>query len=194
MWSEPSQVEYLQKHCQASIKDPAQAIMIVLRLLSVRVKFLQRRFTAKQAQSSALDCLVRIWAVIDSWKLLVPLRSSYLDVVVPYFQSLRALFAGICTKGYRTVLAFKVATLLSRSVAGLLQLCLTESYPSLEHVLCSSLIDLLRRSRASEIIVNATDEHILPVLQGLIGNQVQIQRLGHELQVNTPDSKVYAPC
>lgn len=187
MWSEPSQIEHLRKHCQTSIQNHSQAVLLVLRLLVVRAKFPQHRSTTTQALSWTLDCLVRVWAVIDSWTLIISLRTSFLDVVVPYFQGLRALFSDICTIGQQTVLVLKAASLFSRSIAGLLQVCLRESNRAVEHALCSSLLDLLRLCRASRTIYNVIDEHTLPLLQELVGQQVQFHCLSHDLQVHMPD-------
>lgn len=184
-WSELSQVEYLQNHCQTSVTDPARAIMIALRLLAIRVDLSRPRFNLKQAQSWGLDCLVRIWAVISRWKLPSQLGPTCPVVVGSYLRTLDTLSAHITSKVPGTVLAFQIATLYSRTIVGLLQLCSTVSYPTLEQDICASLMDLLRLSRTSTFI-HAIGESMLPSLRELTGDQPRTQSLAPKLQVNKP--------
>lgn len=185
-WSEPSQVEYIQNHCRTSVTDPARAAMIALRLLAIRVDLSRPRFNLKQAQSWGLDCLVRIWAVIDRWKLPSQQSPTCPVVVGSFLRTLDTLSAHIMSTVPGTVLAFQIATLYSRTIVGLLQLCSTGSYPTLEQDICASLKDLLRLPRTSTFI-HAIGEIMLPSLRELTGDQPRTQVLAHELQVHTPD-------
>jgi len=184
-WSEASQVEYLQDYCQTSITDAAQAVMIVLRLLTVRVDLSRQRFNVKQAQSWGVECLGRIWVVLGRWKLLTRPCSAYHVVAGSYLRTLDTFSADITTRQPDGVLASKIATLYFRSVVGLLQLCLTGPYPSLEKDLSASLAELLRLPRTSTF-VHALGEIMLPNLRELTGDQPRTQPLAREIQVDMP--------
>ena len=181
-WSEPSQVEYLQNHCQAAVTDPARAVVIVLRLLTIRVELSRQHFSLKQALSWALDCLVRIWVVMSSRKLSTQMQSAYHVIAGSYLRALDTLSADVTNKVPGTVLPFKIASLYARSVVGLLQLCLTGLYPTLEEDVCASLLGLSRLPRTSTFI-RTTGEIMLPSLRELTGDQPCTQRLAPELQV-----------
>lgn len=185
-WSEPSQVEYLQSYCQNPVTDAARAVMIVLRLLTIRVEISRQRFNLKQAQSWGVDCLVRIWALMGRWKLLPHLRSACHVVAGSYLRTLDTLCTNITAQLPERVLAFKIATLYSRSVVELVQVCLTGSHPRLEKDLCTSLVELLRLSRTSTFI-HATGEILLPSLRELTKDELCTQPLGRELQVDIPE-------
>lgn len=182
-WTEPSQVEYLRNHCQTPFKDAAQTVMIVLRLLTARVDLSRQRFNLKQAQSWGVDCLVRIWAVMGRWKLLTHSQSAYHVVAGCYLRTLDTFYAIITAQVPERVLASKIAALYSRSIVGLLQLCLADPSPSLELKLCASFVELLRLPRTSTF-VQAISEIMLPYLRELTGDQPRFQPLGRELQVN----------
>ena len=156
--------------------------MIVLRLLTVRVACPRQLFNLKQAQSWSLDCLVRMWAVMSRWKLLPQLHFGYHVVAGSYLRALDSLSADMSTKVAGAVLASKVATVYSRSVVGLLQLCMKGSYPTLEEDLCGSLVGLLRLPRKSSFI-HAIGENMLPSLQELTEDKSRTQLLTGELQV-----------
>ncbi len=183
-WSEPAQAEYLKEHCQTLISDPVQAALIVLNLISIRANSSKQRSIAKQTRAWAVDCLTRVWVIMDGWKLLVHLRPTYHILATSYLEKLRMVFSGVSANEYQTVSALKLTSLLSRSVASFLQLCNTGLYPTLEQLLSFSLMDLLRLPRELDIYSSAFEQHILPVLKELTVGISPLRLLSGELQVN----------
>lgn len=157
--------------------------MLALQLLSLRIDAFGEHVVDMQAQSWALDCLVRLWASMDLWQRTARSRPAYGAVAAAFLRTLLALIFAINSHELHTMLASRAASLLTRSITRIIQLCMTSSYPALEPSTSSTIRELLRLSSKTNIYLDVVENDLRPALQELFQNQGSAQALTPELQV-----------
>ena len=178
------------------ISDTTQALIVALRLLSI-VSLPPKTVDSYSKRGSkadkgvvtkptwAVDCFRTLWYTMTINSVDLAIKEPLLSCIGLFLISLSDIMSRCSERGDRHIHTSQVAILLSQSVAMVMQVISEDIVSSLEHALCSALLQFLFLRHGPDAVQEAFCEHLLPKILEIV-EEDQLEKMSTDLKVCSP--------
>lgn len=182
--------DHVRSPVQVSVQDTAEASMIILCLLSTINSFQSHGSSHMSTPgldslniSWTLRCLMRLWNTFSCEKFYLTFGQLSEQYLLMFLQILCDISAQLSRVSYETINLIRTSILTSKLTAALLLMDLAELTDGLQKAICLAILEILCRFEFSSILVEAFDQHLLPIVVEITESASRLLVIGKDLQV-----------